>query len=108
MFIIVNRFLVRRGFNGIALWPFIILKASNFKRDTFMMNHERIHIRQQAEMLIIIFYLWYGIEYLYRLIQYRNRFLAYRNISFEREAYKNENDLNYLKQRSFWGFLQYL
>lgn len=30
--------------------------------------------------------------------------MAYKNISFEREAYKNENDPNYLKSRPFWNF----
>jgi hypothetical protein len=32
--------------------------------------------------------------------------MAYRNISFEREAYANEKDLDYLKRRSFFGFLK--
>ena len=33
---------------------------------------------------------------------------AYHAISFEREAYKNEKDLDYLKKRSFWSFLRYI
>jgi len=28
------------------------------------------------------------------------------NISFEREAYANEKDLNYLKSRSLWQFIR--
>ncbi len=72
------------------------------------MNHERIHLRQQIELLVVPFYVWYGLEFLLRLLQYRNRRKAYYNISFEREAYGNEKDLNYLKQRSFWNFLKYL
>jgi hypothetical protein len=39
---------------------------------------------------------------------YKDKNLAYRNISFEKEAYANEKDLNYVKQRSFWKFLSYL
>ncbi|PKP16117.1 MAG: hypothetical protein CVU07_07960, partial [Bacteroidetes bacterium HGW-Bacteroidetes-23] len=54
------------------------------------------------------FLVWYILEYLIRLIQFRDRNLAYRNISFEREAYQNEKDLHYLKQRSFWSFINYL
>ena len=73
-----------------------------------MLNHERIHLRQQAELLVVFFYVWYGLEYLIRLIQYRNRHEAYKNISFEREAYANEKDLDYLKRRSFWEFLKYI
>jgi hypothetical protein len=34
--------------------------------------------------------------------------LAYRNVVFEREAYENENDLSYLKSRSYWRFMSYI
>ena len=108
MIVLVNRFLLRKKFSGIALWPFVILKDSKFKEDVIMLNHERIHLRQQAELLVVFFYVWYGLEYLIRLIQYRNRHEAYKNISFEREAYANEKDLDYLKRRSFWEFLKYI
>ncbi len=72
------------------------------------MNHEKIHLKQQLELLIIPFYLIYTIEFLVRLFQYKKRNLAYRNISFEREAYTNEFNLGYLKRRPFWRFLKYL
>jgi hypothetical protein len=49
------------------------------------------------------FFIWYGIEYVIKFLYYRNSNLAYRNISFEREAYLYENDLSYLKTRSFFG-----
>jgi len=91
-----------------ALWPFIILKEKGLRTDSVFLNHERIHLKQQAELLLVFFYLWYGIEYLLRLIQYKNRYQAYRNISFEREAYTNEKDLQYLKRRPFWRFLNYM
>ena len=105
MIILVNRFIFRKKFLGIALWPFLLLKDSALKADAIFMNHERIHLRQQVELLVLPFYLWYGIEYLVRLVQYQDRYKAYRNISFEREAYAKENDPAYLKKRSFWGFL---
>jgi hypothetical protein len=38
----------------------------------------------------------------------KDRNLAYRNISFEKEAYLNEKDPDYLKKRSFWAFKKYL
>jgi hypothetical protein len=106
MFLIVNRFLIRKGFTGITLWPFIVLKRKELKQDEVLINHEKIHLRQQIELLILPFFIWYGIEFFIRLIQYRNRREAYLNISFEREAYANEKDLNYLKKRSFWKFLE--
>ncbi|WP_432412764.1 hypothetical protein [Rasiella sp. SM2506] len=108
MILIVNRFLLRKGFNGITLWPFVVLRNKQLKEDTRLLNHERIHLYQQAELLIVFFYIWYGVEFLVRWFQYKNRHLAYRNITFEREAYANEKDFNYCKQRSFWRFVNYL
>ena len=104
----VNKFLLAKGFNGVSLWPFIILKDKSFKNDLVLLNHEKIHLKQQAEMLLLFFYVWYGIEFGIRYLQYKNKFLAYRNISFEREAYTNEFNLSYLKNRRFWDFLKFL
>lgn len=73
-----------------------------------LINHEKIHLRQQIELLIIPFYLFYCIEFLVRLIQYKNWYTAYMNISFERESYQNQMDFNYLKNRKFWSFLKYI
>ena len=108
MIIVVSSFVFSRRFSGIALWPFVVVKHEHLKKDLVFLNHERIHLRQQIELLIVLFYLWYGLEYLCRLIQYKNGHLAYRNISFEREAYANEKDLQYVDRRSFWSFLKFL
>jgi len=108
MILIVSRVLLRNKFNGMVLWPFVILKDKKLTKDLFFLNHERIHWRQQAELMVVFFYLWYGLEFLFRIIQYKNKYKGYRNISFEREAYANEKDLNYLKKRSFWRFLKYI
>ncbi len=108
MRIVVNKYLIGRHFVGIALWPFIVVKNSFLKEDEAFINHERIHIRQQAELLVIPFYFFYFTEYIIRVMQYRNSQKAYLNISFEREAYFNEHDLDYLKTRKPWSFLKYL
>ena len=92
---------------GISLWPFVIVKKK-YSSHRVLINHERVHIVQQAEMAIIPFYLWYIVEYIIRLIQYRNTNKAYKNISFEREAYSNDKNLNYLKTRKPFSFLKYL
>lgn len=91
-----------------ALFPFILVKDKDLKNDAFLINHEKIHLHQQLELLIFPFYLWYFIEYIIRLLQYKNAALAYRNISFEREAYENDQDLEYLRKRKWYGFLKYL
>jgi len=93
------------GISGITIFPFIVLKDKNLKQDKRIMNHERIHIRQQVELLIIPFYAVYLIEYCIGLIKYKNRKIAYQNISFEREAYQHDADLTYLKNRKFWSWV---
>ena len=108
MFVVVFSTLFAKNVRGMAIYPFIFLKDKSLKNNPILINHERIHLRQQIEMLWIFFFLWYGIEFLIRWIQFKNANLAYQNISFEREAYANEMDLNYLKHRKFWAFLKYL
>ncbi|MGH2665670.1 hypothetical protein [Flavobacterium sp.] len=108
MIVLVLKYLTPKGFRGITLFPFIILVNRKDREDAVMLNHERIHISQQIEMLVIPFFFWYGTEFLFRWIQYKDKHLAYRNISFEREAYANEKNLSYLKQRSFWSSFKYL
>jgi hypothetical protein len=108
MFLVVNKYLLRRRFVGVTLWPFIVMKHRALQEDVVFINHERIHLRQQRELLVLPFFIWYGLEYLVRLMQYQDRYEAYRNISFEREAYSNEVDLEYLDHRSLWAFKAFL
>lgn len=108
MFIVVKPFFVPKRANGITLWPFIVLRKPEQKQNATLINHERIHIRQQIELLIIPFYLWYGIEFLVRYIKLKNWNEAYRAISFEQEAYGNEANFEYLKKRKFWQFVNYI
>ncbi|MFH6963754.1 hypothetical protein ACHRVK_15385 [Flavobacterium plurextorum] len=108
MFLIVSKYLIPKGYRGMAVFPFVLMKYDFDKANGVFVNHEKIHLRQQVELLIIPFFIWYVFEFLFRLIQYKNKDLAYRNISFEREAYSNEKNLNYLKNRSFFRFLNYI
>ncbi|PWB26834.1 hypothetical protein [Flavobacterium sp. HTF] len=108
MFLIVAKYLIPKGYRGMAVFPFVLMKYDFDKKNMVFVNHEKIHLRQQSELLIIPFFIWYFLEYLIRLIQYKNTALAYRNISFEREAYAKETDMNYLKNRSFFQFLHYI
>ena len=91
-----------------AIFPFILIKDKNLRLNTTLINHERIHLRQQLELLILPFYFWYLIEYLIRLIQYKNVTAAYLNISFEREAYQNDEELEFLQNRKLFNFLRFL
>ncbi|WP_426091038.1 hypothetical protein [Flavobacterium sp. DSR3-2] len=108
MFLIVTKYLIPKGYHGLALFPFVFIKFSVDKENMVFLNHEKIHLRQQLELLIVPFFIWYFIEYFVRVAQYKNADLAYRNISFEREAYANESNLEFLKKRPFFSFFNYL
>jgi len=59
-------------------------------------------------MLLLFFYLWYGIEYLIRFFQTGSGFEAYKRLSFEREAYACEGMENYLSYRKPWSHLRWI
>lgn len=85
---------------AITLWPFIIVKEDKkYSEDEVLLNHESIHIRQQVENLIVPFYLIYLYDYVRGLIKYKDSSKAYYRIRFEQEAYRNQKNMIYLKER---------
>lgn len=108
MFVIVTKYLIPKGYNGLTLFPFVMIRNNFDKANKVLINHEKIHIRQQMQLLVLPFLIWYMLEFLFRWIQFRDKNKAYRNISFEREAYANEQNLNYLEEMQLWSFLKYL
>jgi len=65
----------------------------------YVINHEAIHAAQQREMLYLPFYIIYVIEFLAKSLYYRSFGKGYMSICHEREAYRNDRNLNYLKTR---------
>ncbi|MDG5489953.1 hypothetical protein [Psychroserpens sp. SPM9] len=100
--------MVPKGYVGITIFPFIFLKFDYLKTNAVLLNHEQIHLRQQIELLVIPFYIIYGVEFLIRLMKLKHWHRAYLSISFEKEAHTNEKDLNYLKSRPLFRFINYL
>ena len=88
---------------AITFWPFIFFRENKDKHDLRIINHERIHLKQQVELLVIPFYVIYLIEYLVFLVILRNHDKAYRNIGFEREAYENDGNIVYLNSRKWYA-----
>lgn len=103
MKIIRNKYIPFTGYKAINLFGILFVK-NNAKIDEVTINHEAIHSAQMKEMLFIFFYVWYVIEWLFRLPKGN----AYRSISFEREAYENDSDIDYLKNRKHFAFLKYI
>ncbi|REE08104.1 hypothetical protein DFQ09_109170 [Winogradskyella pacifica] len=106
--ILISKYLVPKGYLGITIFPFMFLKTEDLKRNAVLINHEKIHLKQQLELFILPFYVLYTIEFLCRLIQNKKWDLAYRNISFEREAYRHEKDLDYLKSRPLYNVFKFI
>ncbi|WP_300976808.1 hypothetical protein [Flavobacterium sp.] len=108
MILIVAKYLIPKGYSGLAAFPFVLVKKAGYKENLIFINHEKIHLRQQLELLIVPFFIWYGLEFLIRWCYYQDKNVAYRNLSFEREAYANESNLEYLETRKYFSFLNYL
>ena len=107
MFLIINKFLIPKGYRGLTIFPLVFLKYNFDKSDKTLINHEKIHIRQQLELLLVLFYVLYVLHFLINIIKYKNHEQAYRNIIFEKEAYAAESDFEYLGRRKPWGFINF-
>lgn len=92
--------------SGMALWPFILIRDREGMSDASLILHERIHHRQQLELLILPFYLLYAVNYAINLVRYGSRLKAYREIVFEREAYAMDAKEDYLQQRRPYAWLR--
>lgn len=109
MHIIYNNHFPPSDFHGINLFGTVFVQRRWGRFMPHEVNHELIHSYQQWELTYPLFYLWYGIEYLVRLFQHRfNADKAYRSISFEREAFAHERDLQYHHHRRLFAWTHYL
>lgn len=103
MKIIRNTIIPFPGFAAINLFGILFVRKEAYISENTL-NHESIHSAQMREMLYIFFYIWYVVEWLFRLVQYRfDAHLAYRAISFEQEAYRNQDNLQYLDTRKHYA-----
>ena len=105
--IVKNRFIPPRGFSYVNLFG-VLFTTRDIPISDVSLNHEQIHTEQMKEMLYVFFYLWYLIEWLIRLIILRDSHKAYRAISFEQEAYANQENLTYLEGRKRYRWISYL
>ncbi len=95
MKIIENSLIPFPGFLAINLFGVIFIRKGGVLSEV-VINHEQIHTAQMKELGYVGFYILYLIEWLIRLLVNKN---AYKNISFEKEAYKHESNLDYLSSR---------
>ena len=70
-------------------------------------NHETIHFQQYLETLFLGFLILYFWDWFIGLVKYRDGQKAYLSIRAEQEAYKNQENLEYLPtDRKRWCWLQ--
>lgn len=111
MKVIYNKLIPLFGYDAINLFGIIFVNTKNYPYKYFLpsdYNHESIHTSQMKEMLYILFYIWYIIEWFIKLLKYRNSKTAYNQISFEREAYSNQSNEDYLNNRKHFAWFKYI
>lgn len=88
---------------AIILGPFVFARGELSEQTK---NHESIHWQQYIETGIIGFWIIYLACWLANLIRYRDGQVAYYMIPFEKEAYDNDENLDYLEIRKRYSWLK--
>ena len=88
---------------AITLGPFIFSRGEMSDRTK---NHECIHWEQYKECLVIGFLVLYGLSYVINFCKGMKGPDAYRSIWFEKEAYDNDHDFEYIKKRKLFGWVR--
>lgn len=100
--VIQNNILPFKGFSAVNLFGIIFTRNISLLNG-YILNHESIHTKQILECGIVFFYILYLLEWLIKLIFYGK--YSYYNISFEREAYMHERNLQYLDNRKHYSWI---
>lgn len=133
MKIVRNKIIPFKGFLAMCVWPFLFVRSDMRELSIYEYNHEKIHGDQQIEVMAMVYFLvilglmanvitpwwviaipfvyfaFYGLEFAVRWVLYGfDSKVAYRNISFEQEAYLNQNDLAYQSKRKIFSAFKYL
>ena len=94
---------------GMAFFGLFIIARSKEDLDPWLIMHETIHLKQQRDLLIIGAILLHIVDTLYGLLVLRlSWYETYLWTSHEQEAYRNQNDSEYLKQRKMFAQFRYL
>jgi hypothetical protein len=129
MICIKNNLIPFKGYKAINLFGVIFTRDELNEKEK---NHESIHTLQIVECAILGFYLFssivlifdlsfwwlllsltsfyifYGLEYLIIRLFHKKQSDAYHDVSFEEEAYVNDDNLEYKKERTPFNWIQYI
>lgn len=118
MIIVRNKLIPFGRFGAMTVYCFLFVKQGKWI-DQRLMTHERIHMRQQFELLTLSAVFMFLMIYIARQVWYASWWwmivclvipfvaygasMPYDTSSFEREAYQNEHDEKYA--RHWWKHL---
>lgn len=106
MKIIRNKYLPFKGFSAVNLFGVVFVR-NEVEVTTQMIRHESIHTAQMKELWYVGFYILYGIEGLIKCLW--NGKKGYYSISFEQEAYINQEDTSYVEcMREKFSWVPYI
>ena len=120
MKIIYNSLIPFHGFSIINIFGMLFIRNEYQNKfiDKRIINHEFIHSEQYKDLIYIFFIPLYLLEWVIKIPFswfYKKdqngkiiKNIAYRSISFEQEAYYNENNLNYLITRKRFNWIKYI
>lgn len=107
MKIIYNNWIPVKGFAAINVCGWLFVR-NGVKISDILLNHEEIHTAQMEDEGYFMFYLKYLIHWIKNLFIFGTKgHDAYRNIPYEREAYHNEANPEYLKTRKPFAYKEY-
>lgn len=131
MITIYNNVIPVKGYKALTTYSIIWVRGKN-KISEITRNHEKIHMIQQYEVLVLsgiigislvfsvdlhwgyvfisplVYFILYTLNFLVNCL-FKGEESPYRRICFEREAYKNQGNMEYCKRRFFkFSFLKYL
>lgn len=93
---------------AVTVFPFIFVRSKD-ELIPWLVTHEKIHIRQQMELLFIGAVFMHFFEVLYGFLVLRmSWYETYLWCSTEQEAYRNQNDVDYLKNRRIFAQFYYV
>ncbi len=96
-----------KGFTAQYAVFWIFFKDKKDMQNEVLINHEMIHHEQVKELTPFLFFPLYLLNYTFNLFRYKfDKDLAYRNIVFEKEAYKNQHNQLYRKNRKRYTWVE--
>ena len=107
---IYSKYIPLKGFKAMTIYPFVIVRED--RRESFTARnerHETTHALQQKELLWLLFFILYSLEWLLKLLFCKfNGKWAYMSISFEQEAYEHQSEVYYNEVRRHYAWFRYV